>query len=238
MHSVEITYDSLTDYATDHSYTCHVRHFREMFAACDIPIRCFLEWGCGYATKIFIDNSQHVISVEQVDAEHESSCRWLRHCQQLFGSPKWTAIIEVCSPAVWQAASYAGSKHRDPALIDPSYLAELDAYIKKLAKTHELTVSFVDSGTYFRGDLVELSLQNKIPIVVAHDTASAYDDIRGSKWSRKDVNQYIWFKVQPHDDYEHIYIWHGAGTTFWIRKDLPKLRAAMRAYADSWQSGS
>lgn len=226
----QLTYEWLSN--NGQTYTDHIQHFRKMFAACDIPMRCFLEWGCGLSTKIFLDNSEHVVSVEFVETDSKVASGWFRRCQELFAAvTNWTAILEISSRAVWKANAYQTSQHRDYALIDPSYLHELDAYIKRLQQQHDLTVSFVDSGIYIRGDLVELSLQNKIPIVVAHDTQNAYTDATCTELSYTGVNQYGWFKVKPHEDYERIFVPKGAGTTFWVRRDLPRLIAALTQYA-------
>ncbi len=226
---MDITYQSLAEFARDYSYTDHILHFRHLFD--NLKVEGFLEWGCGYSTKIFLENSKHVISVELITSDSENQTEWMNQCVKLFGEqPNWTPVLEVCTQKMHAACVYQSSKHRDYALIDPGYVEELDAYIKNILAQREITISLVDAGVYIRGDLVELSLQNKIPIVIAHDTANSFPDYPDLTERVVDKGLYGWFKVRKHDDYEKIFVDHGCGTTFWIRKDYPLVIAAMNQY--------
>ena len=55
----------------------------------------------------------------------------------------------------------------------------------------------MDAGVYIRGDMVKLFLQNNVPVVIAHDTAS---DVG----SDVDEGLYGWFKVKTPPGYEKI----------------------------------
>lgn len=232
---MEINYQTLHEFAAATSYTDHIFHFRKLFAS--FEVNTFLEWGCGYSSKIFLENSKKVISVELVLDESEVSSKWMNHCIEKFGEqPTWVPILKVCSDSVKAACRYQSFKHKDYALIDNTYVTDLDQYIKTLISENDITVSFVDAGVYIRGDLTELSLQNRIPIVIAHDTANSFPDYPLIVERQVNEGLYGWFKVKRHDEYQKIFINHGCGTTFWIRKDFPELVDAMMKYSDEFEN--
>jgi hypothetical protein len=225
---MEITYETLFELSSSISYTDHVMHFKRLFSL--IEVDTFLEWGCGYSSKLFLDSSKNVISVELLNSVSEEAKYWLNHCIELFGQPKWNAFIETGTESIRNACSYQCSTHKDYALIDPTYVKDLDEYIKNILSKNKVNVSFVDAGVYIRGDLTELSLQNKIPIVVAHDTANLFPDYPILVERETNEGLYGWFKIKQHDDYEKIFMNYGCGTMFWIRKDLPEVIKGMQQY--------
>lgn len=227
----DITYESLGQLAKKTSYTDHIYHFKALFEV--IKPNTFLEWGCGFSTKIFLDNSEKVISIEIVTPG--VSDIWFLKCKELFkDETNWTPILYVASRELAAACDYQCSIHKDYAKKNGStYVSELDQCIKKLIEANNITISFVDPGIYIRGDIVELLLQNKIPIVIAHDTSNSYPDYPSLVERRTDIGQYGWFKIGEHSDYEKVFIDHGQGTTFWISKDLLKVIERMRRYRDN-----
>lgn len=225
-----ITYDWLIDCAENTSYTDHIPHFRRLFNT--IKVRGLLECGCGYSTKYFLDHCDKVVSIEFMTPG--TSDIWFNECLKLYKDcPNWVPLAynaDYKDQSFNKACAYACSEHKDYALIDPSYLHRLDLYFKdQIDIAHQegkdIDVAFVDAGVYTRGDMVKVLIANKVPIVMAHDTAC--DD--GS-----DVNEghYVWFVVKTPADYEKIFIPYGQGTTFWIRKDRPEVIKSIRAYRD------
>ena len=218
MNAKEITYNFLFDMGELTSYTNHISHFKELFSMTKVDT--FLEFGCGYSTKYFIDNCEKVISVEfQTDG---TDLEWMEKCRLMFADcENWEGIDYIASKKFSDACGHQCSAKTDPAKVDPTYVTELDGFIKSILSQHRVDVAFVDAGIYIRGDMVELLLQNKVPIVIAHDTAS--DD-------GKQVGQYGWFKIKSLDNYEKIFISYGNGTTFFIDKKEQALINKIKAY--------
>lgn len=226
-----ITYDWLMDKAVECSYTDHIPHFRRLFSL--MKVRGFLECGCGFSTKYFLDNADQVISIEYVTPGYGDM--WYQDCKILFADrTNWLPQLyneDLRGNSFNNACAYQCSMHKDYALIDPTYLTELDNHFKKWINYAQLNgfdidVAFVDPGVYIRGDLVKLLLANKIPIIVAHDTACD-GGIKEAK------NLYGWNKVATPSDYIKIHIPFGQGTTFWISKQYPELVTSFISYRDS-----
>ncbi len=231
---MNITYESLFDLGRRISYTDHILHFKCLFENLDRPLTGALEWGCGYSTAIFLDACRRVRSVEMVMYDNGLDDEWFRACLELFRTrPNWHPQLEALTARCRGANAYQSSQHRDYALIDPEYVEELRTRVRHHILMGEAELSFVDSGVYLRGDLAELSLQEGLPVVVAHDTANSYPDYPSLIERDTDVNQYGWFKIGKHQDYAKIFVDHGCGTTFWIRKDFPKAIEAMQHYVDT-----
>lgn len=225
-----ITYDWLLICADKTSYTDHIPHFRRLFNT--IKVRGFLECGCGYSTKYFLDHCDKVVSIEFMNPG--TGDLWFNECLKLYKDyANWVPLIYNANHkdvSFNNACGYACSKHRDYALIDPQYLGSLDRYFKNqlaIARQEgkDIDVAFVDPGVYVRGDMVKVLLANQVPIVVAHDTAN---DVG----SDVDEGHYVWFVVKTPPDYEKLYIPFGTGTTFWISKNLPNVIASITAYRD------
>lgn len=223
-----ITYDWLVDLGKTTAYTDHIPHFRNLFNS--MKVRGLLECGCGFSTKYFLDHCAKVVSIEFITSG--TNDQWLLECIKLYKDyNNWVPLRYLGTETFSQACGYQCTYHRDYALIDPTYLKELDDYFKVQLYTaylegKDIDVAFVDAGVYIRGDMVKVLLANKVPVVVAHDTAS---DVG----TETDVGLYGWFKVHTPTDYEKISIPHGVGTTFWISKKFPDVIASMTAYRDS-----
>lgn len=214
-----ITYDSLVADGELTCYTSHISHFKELFSL--MEVRTFLECGCGFSTKYFIENSEKVISIE---FETEGmNLDWMRKCREMYkNETKWVGLDYIGSKEFSWACGYQCSNHTDPAKIDDTYIKEMKSFFDGLIGNNNIDVAFVDAGVYVRGDMVELFLQSNIPIVIAHDTAC--DD--GSE-----VNLYGWYKIRSTGNYEKVYINHAMGTTFFIRKDFPQIIEGMKKHA-------
>ena len=223
-----ITYEWLQDLGKNTSYTDHVPHFRRLFNT--MNVRGFLECGCGFSTKYFMDNCKKVVSIEFMMPG--TSDLWFNECLKLYQDcPNWIPLAynqDFQDVSFNEACGYACATHQDYELIDPSYMNSMDAYFKeRMAQAklegYDIDVAFVDAGVYTRGDMVKVLLANKVPVVLAHDTAS--DD--GSSTER---GLYGWFKVVTPQDYVKVYIPWGQGTTFWIRKDMTDVVTSISAY--------
>lgn len=225
-----ITYDWLTNVGKTTSYTDHIPHWRRLFNT--MKVRGFLECGCGYSTAYFLDNAEKVISIEYITPGYGD--KWYQDCLLLFSDrSNWVPLTyneDFRSNSFNNACAYQCSMHQDYALIDPTYLKELNKHLKtqieiSRSNGYDIDVAFVDCGVYLRGDLVKLLLSNKIPIVAAHDTV--FDNgIREKK------NLYGWNKIVTPPNYIKIYIPFGCGTTFWISDELPAVIVSMLKYRD------
>ena len=216
----QITYEWLVDQGNTTGYTDHIVHFRKIFEL--IKVRTFLEFGVGFSTKYFLDHCDKVISVEFVTDGY--SPIWQQECLHLYqnssnwvsisyfsgynGDMNWAPYKYMGSEAVFKANAYQCSTHKNYALIDDFYLIELDAFIKNVFKSHNITITFVDPGIYLRGDLVQL-LFNQSPIIIAHDTFFRADGIKD------DV--YGYSRIATPSNYREIYLPGGQGTTVWIQ---------------------
>jgi hypothetical protein len=233
----------LMDIAMTTGYTDHIPHFKQIFD--NYKVDTFLEFGCGYSTKFFLDNSKKVISVEFVT----NGCgpEWLKYCLKFFegchkwmpityftgyqGDTSWSKFSFFGTDEVYKAGSYQCSQHKNYALISNAYMVELDTFINGLVTTNKIDVGFVDSGLYLRGDLVTL-LFNKVPIIFAHDARcraiGEIDDVYG------------YSRIQTPSNYEEIFIPGGMGTMIWIKTDpeFKPLRDAIKSYinASGWDA--
>lgn len=225
-----ITYEWLITLAKKTAYTDHIPHFRRLFNS--MKVRGFLECGCGFSTKFFLDHCDKVISIEFLTPGNDD--QWLQQCLKLYqGIPNWVPCAYNADHARQSfnaACAYQCSMHKDYALIDSRYLSELAAYFDMHIRASQLEgniidVAFVDPGVYTRGDMVKVLLAHEVPVVVAHDTAS---DVG----SDVDEGLYGWFKVQTPKDYEKIHIPFGMGTTFWIHKSLPHVIQSIQSYRE------
>lgn len=223
-----ITYDWLIDCAKKTSYTDHIPHFRRLFNT--IKIRGLLECGCGYSTKYFMDHCDKVVSIEFMTPG--TGDIWFNECLKLYKDcSNWVPLAynaDHKDVSFNNACAYACSEHKDYSLIDPSYLNRLDQYFKTqidIARQegNDIDVAFVDAGVYTRGDMVKILLANKVPIVMAHDTACDLG-------SDVDEGFYAWFVVKTPADYEKIFIPFGQGTTFWINKNLKEVIKSITDY--------
>lgn len=230
IESKDITYEWLTQDRTDSNYTDHIPHWRRLFNT--MHVRTFLECGCGYSTKYFLDNADKVISIEYINPGYGDA--FYQNCLRIFADSKnWIPMLynsDCRSNSFNNACAYQCSMHKDYALIDSSYLKELDKHYKQLiaeAKKDgcDIDVAFVDPGVYIRGDMVKVLLANKIPIVAAHDTCT-------DNGTKEIENLYGWNKVVTPLEYIKIYIPFGKGTTFWVSKKLSTVIAALISYRD------
>jgi hypothetical protein len=236
-HAEQITYDWLVNQGEQTGYTDHIAHFQQIFNA--FNVKTFLEFGLGFSTKYFLDHCDKVISVEFVTNGYGPE--WMKRCLDLYegysrwipiayfsgwpGSTSWAPYKYFGSEHVYVAASYQCSFHKDYALIDRSYLEELNSVIVNLVKSYQIDCAFVDSGIYLRGDLVTLLFHN-VPVIVAHDTMPRIVGYQS------DV--YGYSRITTPEDYEEIEIQHGMGSTIWVRKQPPfeALIQALKEYSE------
>lgn len=225
-----LTYLRLVEIAEKTGYNDHIPHFRRLFNT--TPIKGFLECGCGYSTAYFLNHAEKVISVEYVTPGYGAEL--FQTYKSLYSDrPNWIPMIynaNLRSNSFNNACAYQCTMHKDYALIDPTYLRELDQHFKSLlheakAGGYEINVALVDTGIYLRGDLVKLLLANKVPIVIGHGTAS-------DTGIKEKENLYGWNKVVTPPDYIKIFIPYGQGTTFWIHETEPTVIASMLSYRD------
>lgn len=220
--SDDITYDLLVKIGDETGALDHVPHFSKIFK--NLKVRTFLEFGVNYSTKYFLDSSNKVISVEFIT--HGYGPNGLKQFLNLFqdysnwipiaffsgfqGDTSFAPYKHLASEAVYKAASYQTSTHKNYALLDDFYRIELNSFIKNLVRFHKIDIAFVNPlGTFLRGDLIDL-LFDKVPIIVAHDTAcranATSDDVYG------------YSRLKTPEGYEEIYFPIGQGTTAWISK--------------------
>ena len=229
----EITYQWLC--SAGGGYTDHIPHFNHIFSA--KKMHTFLEFGLGFATKFFLDHCDRVISVEFVTNGYGPD--WLKECLMLYRrAPHWTPIAyfsDYSKDMSWAPLYFVGGKmvsdacgyqcatHQWYALIDDSYLKELDGFISNIIDETPVDIAFVDAGIYLRGDLVQL-LFGKVPLILAHDCPRTPGD-------KDDVYGYC--RVKPPADYEEITIRTGKNTTIWIRQneELRELSTLLKRYA-------
>lgn len=213
--------DTLYDRLLTEEKLDYIPHWRRLFNT--TKISGLLECGCGLSTKYFLDHAKRVISIEHVTPGYGGKL-YNEALAMFSGIENWEPLLyngNYRSNSFNNACAYQCTMHRDYALIDPTYLKELDKHFKTVIKSYKVDVAFVHSVVYIRGDFVKVLLANQIPIVVAHGTNSDNGDID---------DLYGWIKVVTPPDYVKIFIPFGSGTTFWISKALPDVIASMQAY--------
>lgn len=228
-----ITFEWLIDVAKTTAYTDHIPHFRRLFNV--MKVRGFIECGCGFSTKYFLDHSDYVTSIEFMNPG--TSDMWFKECLEIFNDiDSWRPLLfnaDLRNDSFNKADAYQCSQHKNYALIDPKYLFDLDKFFRDeisllRSRNCEVDVAFVDPGVYLRGDMVNLFLNIGIPVVIAHDTAS---DVGPTV----DEGLYGWFKIKCPPEYEKIHIAFGTGTTFWILKNRPDIIDSMKRYTSRLQ---
>lgn len=234
----DITEAWLLEAGQETGYTEHTRHFKNIFSK--MKVRTFLEFGVGFSTKFFLDNCDHVVSVEFVTPG--SGPEWLQKCIELYRNcHHWTPIAYFSGPSldmswaphkfvgtesVYKAASYQPVYRKSYAPIDSSFLGELDTFVRQQVAKNDVDVAFVDAGICIRGDLVQ-TLFHKVPIIAAHDIAP--------KHRRHDDDVYGYGRLVVPENYEEIYVPFGMGTAFWIKKE-PRYKSiitCLRKYVNS-----
>ncbi|MBI2743544.1 MAG: hypothetical protein HYX48_06475 [Chlamydiales bacterium] len=217
-------------------YIDYTHHFQRLFKK--LKVRTFLEFGVGFATKSFLDSCNKVISVEFITNGYgpEGMKNFLEHYKGYsnwiplafftgyIGDTSWAPYKHQGSESVYKANSYQAATHKNYAPIDDFYLVELNAFILNLMRSNHIDAAFVDSGSYIRGDLVQLLL-GKVPVVLACNThcrlTGEKDDIYG------------YGRIQTPDNYEEIYIPKGAGTTAWVSRspEYKEIAQDLKKYA-------
>lgn len=221
-----VTYDWLTGKVGDGEAIAHIPHWRRLFNT--MKVRGLLECGCGYYSGYFLDHADTVISIEYMTRGYGGY--WYKICLPLFNDrPNWVPLTyneNFRSNSFNNACAYQCTMHRDYALIDSTYLRELDRHFKIQLNKHEIDVAFVNSTLYIRGDLVKLLLANEVPLIVAHDTLSDHG-------TEEEENLYGWNKVITPSTYTKIQIPFDSGTTFWISNQLPDVISSIWEYREA-----
>ncbi len=223
MNVEDITEEWLISQGAETRYTDHIAHFKRLFS--QVHVKTFLEFGLGFSTKYFIDNSEKVISVEFVTPGIGPG--WLQYCMDLYhGCPTWTPIAYFSGKGIdtnWtphkymgvesvhHAATYQPVHYKSYASIDSSFLDDLECFVQQF---DAVDVAFVDAGVCLRGDLVQV-LFDKAPIIVAHDV--------DPKEMRHINDVYGYGRIVVPANYVEIYIPFGMGTAFWIKQEDPYL---------------
>lgn len=226
-----INYDFLQNNGQKNLSIDYLPHIRRLFHTTNV--RGFLECGCSYSTKYFLEHCQKVTSLDFYTSESKN--KLFKECVSLFSYHKnWVSLLYNESRkdmSFMKACSYRKKTHKDYALIDSSYVKKLDLYFKKIIQGENeagtpIDVAFVNPSMNLRGDIVQILLTNNVPVVIAHDTESAEANVPST-------NLYGWDKVQSDSNYEKIYIPYKTGTTFWIKKDLPFVISSLTNYRNS-----
>lgn len=140
------------------------------------------EFGLGLGTEFFLDRAKKVYSLELLsNSEYE---------------PWYGDMIE----------KYKGRENWKPYLF--KCMDKMTGVVKLQATSHLARIKpdlvFVDPGVHFRGEIVNLCMKYKVPLIVAHDTSCGFDE--------NDI--YGWGKIEP-EGYEKEESAGKQGTTLW-----------------------
>jgi len=237
MNADEITEEWLITTGADTGYTEHIRHFKKIFSS--MKVRTFLEFGVGFSTKYFLDHSDKVISVEIVTPG--TGPEWFKYCIDLFRNcstwipmayftgngldTSWAPNKYMGTESVYQACAYQPAYYKSYALIDPSFLVDLENFVKQQVADNTIDIAFVDAGVCIRGDLVQV-LFHHVPIIAAHDV--------GPRELRHLNDVYGYGRIRIPENYEEIYVAEGMGTAFWVKKEekYQAIAKVLKAYAE------
>ena len=203
------------------AFTDEAKHYKTLFT--NSRIRGVLEFGLGSHTRDLLNSCNKVISVEFVThgygpgamkqclADYNSFSNWIPivFFSGYQGDITWAPYKYSGSEAVYKAASYQSSTHKNYAYVDDFYLLELNAFMVNLLKCHKLDLAVIDGAFVLRGDLVQLLFQ-KVPMILAINTKAREID------EHNDVYGY-WRVITP-DNYEEIYF-ADYETTIWVIKN-------------------
>lgn len=138
-----------------------------------------IEFGCGFGTKLFLDNCNKVTSVEFCTKDTNlaetlkiSSVEWVNKCKIMYKDyENWNPIIIELTNSFIEAEKDIVGKTlpRGSNPKSKAYLEELNIIINKLFVSENYDLGFIDAGVHFRGDIVNC-LFNKVNIITAHDT--------------------------------------------------------------------
>ncbi len=142
-----------------------------------------LELGLGLGTKTLLESADMVYSVELLaNPEHEG---WIEQMKVEYkGWDNWKPYLFKCEDAY-----------------DNKIKFQVSAHITRIKPD----LVFVDPGIHCRGDLVNLAMSKKVPMVMAHDTKCGDEE-------GKDL--YGWKRINP-EGYEVTRREEGQGTTLW-----------------------
>lgn len=176
-----------------------------------------IEFGLGDGTEFFLKRCEEVVSVELYTSDKSlaeglpiSSDHWMGHFKEMFKSYKnWKVVGYEVGVAIIQAEMEITGKTglrrgSEPVTLD--YKNKLRKLIEKLFKDAAYDYAFVDAGIHLRGDIVN-ELFQKVPVIGAHDTKSAF---------QKELYGYNRVKV-PGNYQEFEGENCGEGITFWIK---------------------
>lgn len=225
-----ITYEWLTE-GDQSIYHDHLPHWKRLFNT--TKVRGFIECGCGFASKYFMEHTDKVVSIEYINSGYDNS-KYLAFVEIYKDQANWIPVLynaDMRSNSFNNACAHQCATHLDYALVDAAYVRELYQHFKKIivkaqSENYDIDAAFVNPGMFLRGDLVKLLLAHKIPIVAAHGTSS-------DQGAEEKANLYGWNKVTTPANYEKIYIPFGQGTTFWVSDQLPDLIASLQEYRDN-----
>lgn len=247
----QITEEWLIQEGSKTGYTDHIPHFKQIFHK--MNVRTLIEFGVGFSTKYFLDHAQRVMSVELLT--DGIGLDWIMDCIELYKDFKHWMPIGFFSGqefqyrnrtyrygldlniipyryiginSVREAAIYQPAHYQSYALIDPSYLYDMNTFIEHLVESDgEVDVAFVDAGLCLRGDLVQL-LFHKVPVILAHDI--------GPLEFRLFNDVYGYGRIQVPENYQEIYVPCGMGTCIWVKKEAPyfSIIEDLEKYAQSY----
>lgn len=191
----------------DHFMECQdwVKYFQQIFDG--INVKNCLEFGLGEGTEFFLDNCEHVTSLEiSVSGINDG---WYKRCKEKYKENKnWECIYYKAGQDIITANELA-INNKYPIEFK-EHIKELKVLINTLNKPYD--IAFVDSGIHNRGDIVNILFdKNDIDIIAAHDT-SRTDRIVKNIYGYNIVNI-------PKDFLEFHFEDTYMGSTFWIRKN-------------------
>lgn len=197
------------EYLAENPWTDHVQHTAKLFQL--LPVSSFLEFGMGEGTKFYLDQCDHVTSVETLGrlgrSIHE---RCYQQCLSLYKNyPNWNPLLYDCSSDICEAVDMVHEFQIDPAVIDPTYLEEIKELCDDLFAKRSYDVVLVDPGLILQGDIIN-ELFDRTDIIVAHD-------FNGNS------QLYGWYKIKTPAHYQLIHFTEGEGTAFWIKKTRGEL---------------
>lgn len=229
-YSIEYT-DMTYEWLVANDNADYLPHFRKLFNA--MKVRTLMQCGCNYSTKYFLERTEKVVTVEFMHPG-ASDKSFLDSLKVFKKAKNWTPVTynsDLKNDSFNKACAYQCATHRNYALVDSKYVEDLDFFFKGQIeavkkKNSEVDVAFIKTnGIVIRGDLANLFLYRRVPVVVVADTNS--DEGMSVR-----EGLYGLFKIYTPPDYEKVFIPYGAGTTFWINKYYPAVLAAVKKYRD------
>lgn len=141
------------------------------------------EFGLGEGSKFLANNCSRLISYEVIVRDEQKG--WADYVKSQINDKEFILIVDE---------------------FEDTYNTEMKLRFTLLLEKYEPDIVFVDSGCHCRGEIINLCIDLKIKIIIAHDTNHGKNEY---EWGLVENKDYFTYKDE-----------NGQGTTVWSASPL------------------